>query len=162
MNNSPPFKLKVLLLVCLLVTVSCGFTGETDERGRESKPPGIGCSSVNLVNSGYSVFGKNGFEYIKLLNGKSSVIYQTNYTSLKLPMIQQLLSLLLMKGYIIHVSEEHKTILILEAIYNGIVNHLSSHIPFDESPKIMITTNYAVLGKGGSFEKGTGSMPFAS
>jgi len=47
------------LVACLLVAAGCGFTERTEDPVRGSKPPGLGCSSVNFVNSGYSVFGKN-------------------------------------------------------------------------------------------------------
>ena len=59
MKTPPSSRTNAPLLACLLVAVACGFTERTDDLAGESKPPGIGCSSINLVNSGSSVFGKN-------------------------------------------------------------------------------------------------------
>jgi penicillin V acylase-like amidase (Ntn superfamily) len=47
------------LSACLLVAAACGLTIITPDPTPEPKPPGLGCSSINLVNNGYSVFGKN-------------------------------------------------------------------------------------------------------
>jgi len=49
----------VSLVTCLLFAAACGFTEKTADPTPERKPPGLGCSSINLVNHGYSVFGKN-------------------------------------------------------------------------------------------------------
>ena len=59
MKILPRSRANIFLPACLLVAVACGFTEKTPNPLPESKPPGLGCSSINLVNHGYSVFGKN-------------------------------------------------------------------------------------------------------
>ncbi|MDH3815706.1 MAG: linear amide C-N hydrolase [Acidobacteriota bacterium] len=59
MKNPQGHKSMVSLIPCLLFAVACGFTEKTADPAPEPKPPGLGCSSINLVNHGYSVFGKN-------------------------------------------------------------------------------------------------------
>ncbi len=59
MKFLPRSQTRISLLACLLVALSCAFHETTFDPGPESKPPGLGCSSINLVNNGYSVFGKN-------------------------------------------------------------------------------------------------------
>jgi penicillin V acylase-like amidase (Ntn superfamily) len=59
MMRAPQFKKAALLAACLLAAGACGFTEKTTDSTGDSKPHGIGCSSINLVNNGYSVFGKN-------------------------------------------------------------------------------------------------------
>jgi penicillin V acylase-like amidase (Ntn superfamily) len=46
-------------VACLVLTVAFGSPEKTADPAPQPKPPGLGCSSVNLVNNGYSVFGKN-------------------------------------------------------------------------------------------------------
>jgi penicillin V acylase-like amidase (Ntn superfamily) len=41
------------------LAADCRFTESTVDPRPEAKPPRLGCSSINLVNRGYSVFGKN-------------------------------------------------------------------------------------------------------
>ena len=59
MKNRPKFRTSVSLSVCLLVLLACGFTGRVEISKLERDPPRRDCSSINLVNHGYSVFGKN-------------------------------------------------------------------------------------------------------
>ena len=59
MTISPRFTTIICLASCLLLADACGLTEGTVEQTPEPKPSGHGCSSINLVNNGYSVFGKN-------------------------------------------------------------------------------------------------------
>jgi penicillin V acylase-like amidase (Ntn superfamily) len=59
MKIPPKTGAKCFLLAFSLFVVACGFTERTVDPTPEPKPPGLGCSSINLVNHGYSVFGKN-------------------------------------------------------------------------------------------------------
>lgn len=45
--------------VCLLFALVLGCNGDRRTLDADSKPAGIGCSSINLVNHGSSIFGKN-------------------------------------------------------------------------------------------------------
>ncbi|MCW8983841.1 MAG: linear amide C-N hydrolase [Thermoanaerobaculales bacterium] len=49
----------VSLVPCLLLAVACGYTEKAVDLTPEFEPPRTTCSSINLVNRGYSVFGKN-------------------------------------------------------------------------------------------------------
>jgi penicillin V acylase-like amidase (Ntn superfamily) len=53
------FNTKALLVSGLLLAAACGFTERVDDPPADAKPRGASCSSINLVNNGYSVFGKN-------------------------------------------------------------------------------------------------------
>ena len=59
MNKTHKYLIYIFLVGFLLCAGACGFTERADETTREGKPPGHGCSSINLVNYGYSVFAKN-------------------------------------------------------------------------------------------------------
>ena len=59
MNKTHKYLIYIFLAGFLLCAGACGFTERADETTQEGKPPGHGCSSINLVNYGYSVFGKN-------------------------------------------------------------------------------------------------------
>ena len=59
MKKPHRFNSMVSLVTCLLFAAACGFTEKTADPAPEPNPPGLGCSSINLVNHGYSVFGKN-------------------------------------------------------------------------------------------------------
>ncbi|MBD3858022.1 MAG: linear amide C-N hydrolase [Acidobacteria bacterium] len=59
MKKTHKYLIDISLVGFLLCAGACGFTERADETTQEGKPPGHGCSSINLVNCGYSVFGKN-------------------------------------------------------------------------------------------------------
>ena len=59
MTKPHRYSLRVFLALCLLFTAACGFKPKITDPPAEPKPSGHGCSSINLVNHGYSVFGKN-------------------------------------------------------------------------------------------------------
>ena len=59
MKTLPRSHSTISLLACLLVAAACGFAKKSVDPAPEPKPPGLGCSSINIVNHGYSVFGKN-------------------------------------------------------------------------------------------------------
>jgi len=59
MKNLHNYLTYIRMVGFLLCAGACGFTERADESTREGKPPRHGCSSINLVNHGYSVFGKN-------------------------------------------------------------------------------------------------------
>ena len=59
MKETHKYLIYIFLAGFLLCAGACGFTERADETTQEGKPPGHGCSSINLVNYGYSVFGKN-------------------------------------------------------------------------------------------------------
>ncbi len=47
------------LVTCLLFAVACGYAEKATDLSPKVEPPRTTCSSINLVNHGYSVFGKN-------------------------------------------------------------------------------------------------------
>jgi penicillin V acylase-like amidase (Ntn superfamily) len=59
MMRASRFNTTAPLAACLLVAVACDFTERAEDPARDSKRHGTGCSSINLVNHRYSVFGKN-------------------------------------------------------------------------------------------------------
>ena len=59
MKKTPGPGIRDLLLTCLLVSAASYFNEGTDRAERDSEPTGTGCSSLQLNNLGYSVFGKN-------------------------------------------------------------------------------------------------------
>jgi penicillin V acylase-like amidase (Ntn superfamily) len=59
MKILPKSLCNISLLACLLVAAACGFSERSVDPASDPKPAGLGCSSINLVNNGYSVFGKN-------------------------------------------------------------------------------------------------------
>lgn len=59
MTVHPGSRNKGPLLACLLVVAGCGLGAGTVGPPPEAEPPRTSCSSINLVNHGYSVFGKN-------------------------------------------------------------------------------------------------------
>jgi penicillin V acylase-like amidase (Ntn superfamily) len=59
MKNLRGYSSTFLLAAWMVFSGACGFNERTGGPFPEPKPPGLGCSSINLVNRGYSVFGKN-------------------------------------------------------------------------------------------------------
>ena len=49
----------ISLVTCLLCAVACRYAKKTFDLTPQVEPPKTTCSSINLVNHGYSVFGKN-------------------------------------------------------------------------------------------------------
>jgi penicillin V acylase-like amidase (Ntn superfamily) len=58
MKTPQGYELTILVVTCFLAT-SCALTEPAAEHVPQRNPRGHGCSSINLVNHGYSVFGKN-------------------------------------------------------------------------------------------------------